>query len=284
MVNSAENKGVRGPAGDVVQVLRASSCDPECESFDGVHYKGTVLSDAQLALQALRNAAKASGDFDDEALFHNFGGSAVSPEILEWASDTHGSLQTLFCDTWSDCVDALNVQAHERGLSTEQLLAKQYKGADIQTVARHLAINRHNFSCGLDSMAHANKGAVGARLEFVDGVSISGLSIENIENTAELAHPLCQRQGQEYLGADARGMSIAVAKNIELGQDVRVHSIRSERGNAYGIEVRESTGGMDFRADIRNVEGKQGSLEVAMQSDNYAKGTYFLRKELPPVA
>merc|ERR1719326_2229186 len=115
-------------------------------------------------------------------------------------------------------------------------------------------------------MAHANKGAVGARLEFVDGVSISDLSISDVENVAEDAHMVCQRQGSEYLGADARGVSISVSKNINLGHGISVQNVKSARGQAYGIEVRDATGGLDFQADITNVTGKQGSTELTLLS------------------
>jgi hypothetical protein len=278
MVNSADSVGVRGPAGDVVQLLRTSSCDPACDSLLGVAYEGNVLTDAQIALQVLKNAAQKQLNMSDQELFTYFGGTAIPEVVVNWASEWHGSLASLFCTTRTQCIEALKFEAEQRGKSLKWLLDSKYNATSLVEAARHLANQHLSFVCGKDSMAHANKGAVGVRMEFVNGISISNLSISDIENVAQDAHSICQAKGDAYLGSDARGVTISVAKNIELGQGISVDGIKSGNGKAFGIEVREATGGMDFAADVTHVHGNEGSMELAVLSDEYVSGKYVLKK------
>mmetsp|Transcript_110692 Transcript_110692/g.180543 ORF Transcript_110692/g.180543 Transcript_110692/m.180543 type:complete len:507 (+) Transcript_110692:115-1635(+) len=285
MANSPDDVGIRGPAGDVVQLLRASSYEEGSSTLQGVHYRGTLLSDAQLALQTLKNIAHANSDLDESTLFEYFGAVAIPNEILAWASDGLGSLQRIFCKTHRECVQSLFQEATRRGVSIRDLMKLEFNGMPWFKAARQLARNHFKLSCGLDAMAHANKGAVGARFEFVDGVSISGLRVDNIENVAPAAHPICRGMpaddvnvDEPYLGADSRGIVITVSKNIELGSGIEIDGIRSINGRAFGIDIREATLGMQVEASVQNVTGRSGSMEMALGADKYASGKYTLHK------
>lgn len=129
-------------------------------------------------------------------------------------------------------------------------------------------------------MAHVNKGAVGVRLEFVDGVSAAGLSVSGIENVGEDQHAICQQQGLAYSGADARGITMTVAKNIDLQRDILVDGVGSSNGQAFGIEVRKAAEGMNFEADIEHVRGKVGSMDLAALSTEHASSKYVMKKVL----
>merc|ERR1711871_628378 len=138
MVNSADGIGVRGPAGDVVQLLRESSCDEECETLKGVHYEGSVLSDAQLALQVLKNAAQAQFSMQADDLFKYFGGISIPEAVLKWAGEWKGSLQNLFCSSRRQCAEALQFDAENRGITVARLLKRKYYGKTLADAAHDL--------------------------------------------------------------------------------------------------------------------------------------------------
>jgi len=212
--------------------------------------------------------------------------------VIDWAADPKGNLQSLFCNSHKQCADTLRLEIKDRGMSEANMLQSRFNGSSMFQAAKQLATNHLSLSCGLDSMAHFNKGAVGARLEFVDGVSVAGLTVSDISNTAPEAHAMCQGMPEEdlkvsinqhdpYIGADARGICITVAKNIDLESGVLVEEIQSSNGKSVGIELREATGGMGFKAKVQGVKGKFGSMELALLADEYSKGTYELKKVLP---
>jgi len=278
IASSPEGVGVRGPAGDVVQLLRASSCDSECKSLNGVRYDGTVLSDAQMALQILKNAVRAALGLNESTLFMYFGGTAIPQRVLDWAAGRTMNLGLLFCSSEQECAQALEMEANMRSTSSEALLIAEFGGEDLHEAAAHVAMDHFSLSCGGDAMAHSNKGAVGIRFEFLDGVSVADLQINGVANVGHMIQPLCRTKGGNYIGADARGISIAVAKDIQLNTDVSVDSIHADNGEAYGIDVREATTGISVSANIHNVSGSDASMEIAMRADEYTVGRYSLQK------
>jgi len=158
------------------------------------------------------------------------------------------------------------------------LLIAEFGGEDLHEAAAHVAMDHFSLSCGGDAMAHSNKGAVGIRFEFLDGVSVADLQINGVANVGHMIQPLCRTKGGNYIGADARGISIAVAKDIQLNTDVSVDSIHADNGEAYGIDVREATTGISVSANIHNVSGSDASMEIAMRADEYTVGRYSLQK------
>lgn len=274
------DKPVLGPAGDLVQLLRVSSCRGTCSSLEGASYEGSVLSDAQLALAVLKNAAIAQLKMSEDEAFQYFGGINMPQVVLDWAADDKGSLDTFFCASAAECTTSLQKDAANRGVDVGQLLQTRFGGQTLEAAAAALASNPLSLGCQFDAMAHLNKGAVGLRLEFVDGVSVSNTNIQSIENVGQPAQAMCQQKGAPYLGADARGVSMSVAKDIELGEGVNVASVRSGDGFAYGVEVRGATGNIGMKASITHVEGQKGSHEIVGLSDPYNAGGWELRKTL----
>jgi hypothetical protein len=250
----------------------------DCSSLNGVQYKGTVLSDAQMALQTLHNVVQAARGMDESDLFMYFGGTAIPQRVLDWAAGRTMNLGLLFCNSQPECADALELEAQMHWTSTERLLRARFDGAPLQEAAKLLAQDHFTLSCGLDAMAHANKGAVGTRLEFLDGVSVAKFHIKDIENIGHVAQPLCRNTSDAYLGAQSRGISVAVARNVQLDTDVSIESIKTHHGEAYGIDVREATTGISVEAEIRNVSGSDGSMELATRSDSYVSSRYSLKK------
>ncbi|CAE8641398.1 unnamed protein product [Polarella glacialis] len=275
VVVSANGSTVRGPAGDVVQLLRAASCGGprrlkyraggSCVSpsaLERARYVGTVLSDAQIAFQVLRNHFAADSKMSSDDLFKYFGGVAVPPQIIDWAAAKKGKLSGLFTPG---------------GLGPSR--------------------PAFTLSCNEDAMAHVNKGAVGLRLEFVDGVALSDVTVSDIENEGHELNPICalvhslqqaymlETVGETmldddmgYLGADARGIVTAVAKNINVGSHLKIVNIKSEHGAAYGADLREATGLLSLQMEVENVTGRLGSAEVMARPDPFGGNVYRLVK------
>lgn len=248
---------VTGPAGDVVQIFRSSSCaapgsasrrNVSCmKPFEGVRYIGNALVDAQLALQALRNEAEKILSKDELLLF--FGGTHVPQSVLDWASGDFGTLEQLF------------------------------RPEDPDTA--------FSVDCGGDGMSHVNKGAVGIRLEFVEGVFLNDVSVRNIENIGVPGSDTCSSVNQTqswritspgYLGADSRGISAAVSKDIGAAS-VTVTNVRSTSGRAFGIDLRQSLGGVVMAPKVSRVQGLEGSAEVSSGPLADAGSSYLLARD-----
>merc|ERR1719203_1233429 len=132
-------------------------------------------------------------------------------------------------------------------------------------------------------MAHVNKGAVGIRLEFLNGVSLSRVSVSDIQNLAPQAHPLCRPTGavlgvSEYFGTDSRGIVISVSTGVELVENISVNRVRARRGRAYGVQLRTATGETKLKADVADVQGLDGSMEISMLPDEHGSGKYAVEK------
>merc|ERR1719506_3285642 len=97
----------------------------------------------------------------DDEVFQYFGGLAIPDSVLKWAGDWRGNLENVLCSSYQQCVEALQFDAQNRGITILQLLRRKFNGTtSLSETAQQLARDHLSFSCGLDAMAHSNKGAI----------------------------------------------------------------------------------------------------------------------------
>lgn len=98
-------------------------------------------------------------------------------------------------------------------------------------------LHRHQYEqkCLGDAMDHTNKGAVGARIEFVKGVRLDGVRILNVANHG-VSDPKCRPREQSYSGAHARGLCTRYMQDATM-ETVIVHDIKSASGSALGWDM-----------------------------------------------
>merc|ERR1711972_1235997 len=99
----------------------------------------------------MRNELAAQG-WGAEELFQHFGAISIPKEVEDWAANSVGDLSSMF-------------------------VADQKTGL------------RFSLDCDKDSMSHANKGAVGIRLEFVTDVDLSQVQVWDVENVGLSRNP-----------------------------------------------------------------------------------------------
>merc|ERR1712110_104837 len=262
----------------------------------GVSYVGTVLSDAQIAMQVLQNKLLANHGWSDVELFEYFGGIAIPEAIIEWASKSDGDLSQLFA------IPALTPFAYSPSVAANTTIASTTLTMTPNSTAHGRQV--YSVSCGLDSMAHVNKGIVGIRLEFLDGVYMSNVHVSNFENTGLEGSAICHAltgseepsahappvengtgelaiasKGQaEYLGADVRGIELAVSNNMLAEGGVSVMDLRTSRGRAYGVDVRESTEQLNINVNVKRLIGGLGGADFVALPDPSGAGTYRIQK------
>lgn len=183
-----------GPAGDVFPLTKVWNKD----TFE---YVGNHLSDAQLAMGALKEAAaswKAVTPITWEDAKYFFGALNLPTAIQDWAAGSMSSSE---------------VQAWKNSLVKE--------GA---------------FKCDGDAMTHINKGVVGVRLEFQDGVKVENVKVEGLINIGKEDAKWCKCSG--YKGNDIRGVALVHVKNIdEKGFNVVADSLNAPNGAATPIAM-----------------------------------------------
>lgn len=243
--NAPMGRKVVGPAGDVIQLLHASTCaktsPPKLQCswpLGDVKYVGNVLSDAQFALQTLEEAAEKSMKLTKEEAFMYFGSMHIPQIVRNWAAGTVDSLQQIF----------------EEG--------------------------KFSLTCSGDSMAHFNKGAVGIRLEFVEGAFLQDVYVRDLENHGSKASDICaaaNANGVPYLGADARGIVVSVSRNVG-GARVEVEGIRALSGKAFGVDLRHATERIGLSVKVNNVQGLPGSAAVSGSQGSSVPDTYQILK------
>merc|ERR1712054_232251 len=116
-------------------------------------------------------------------------------------------------------------------------------------------------------MGHANKGAVGVRLEAVGSVHLHGVTIQGLNNLGErgISHLKCRQEpGGDFQGADARGVSISNVAYLDASQ-VYISDLQSSSGLAMGIEARRGDQDIHFsQLSISRLCGANGDLRNAM--------------------
>lgn len=93
-----------------------------------------------------------------------------------------------------------------------------------------------NYICHKDSMGHHNKGIVGVRLNSMDGVKMSHVTIENLESTGSTRKPECEGTGT-YKGNDVRGITAILTPEFKPSKVV-IHNLTARHGCVYGMEAR----------------------------------------------
>ena len=205
---SNESTAVRGPVG---ALLRLVDNDNRLRLFaDDGSYTGNALADTQVALM------DAALDIANTTLRRSLFGTLHGPEpVVRW----------------------------RRGELTLQQLVSEHG---------------YRYWRNGDTMLHVNKGATGIRIDGARNVCLDRVRIEGVSNTGlpgiihrlpgetsdeaaayvsaeDGGHPLQGRQ-YGYMGADARGLSIAGSAGVYLRQ-VRVERVHSYRGFARGIDI-----------------------------------------------
>jgi len=180
-----------GPAGDVFTVTRLWNK----ETFV---YEGNTLSDAQVAMAVLKDAASAGrGDHPltwTEAKYF-FGAVNIPAAVQSWASG---------------------------GMSQSE--AKAWKDTLVQD---------GSFQCFGDAMSHFNKGVVGMRLEFQELAEMSEVKIANLSNTGKHNARYCTQAS--YKGGDVRGVSV---RHTWLpGVSVDDASLEAPHGNVMSVST-----------------------------------------------
>lgn len=224
---------VRGPAGDVLRVRDNEGLVQLYgggDGGDGPYNGGNALSRAQAALMAAALAVP-----DEARRVKLFGTVNGGEPVVRWLSGDAGvTLRSLVRDhgyTW------------------------QRNG---------------------DAMFHVNKGIVGVRLDGVRGACLHRVAVRDTVNygSAGLTHALPgevndteaayttgldgghpgQARQYGYLGADARGLSLAATQDVYLVQ-VTVDGVHANTGNARAIDTFNYANGTRYgqRCAVRNV-------------------------------
>jgi hypothetical protein len=105
-------------------------------------------------------------------------------------------------------------------------------------------------------MFHANKGAIGIRIEFVADVLLESVQVLDVDNTANAGHWLCgekfrlpatdelveprQLDSGGDRGADVRGITLSKVDGVVF-KGVRVEQLTSLEGAVQGIELHGDT-------------------------------------------
>jgi len=101
-----------------------------------------------------------------------------------------------------------------------------------------------NFICGGDAMSHHNKGVVGLRVEFVQGVKVSNIKMSGLHNYG-LPSPHkaqhCEQSDDRYQGSDVWAMTTTLTDldidNLVGEVAVDVESCHSEEGQVHDTPV-----------------------------------------------
>jgi len=234
----------------------------------------------------------ANHGWSDVELFQYFGGIAIPEAIIDWASKSDGDLSQLFA------ISALTPPAYSPSAAATVPIATTTMTMTPSSTAHGRQV--YSVSCGLDAMAHVNKGIVGIRLEFLDGVYMSDVQVSNFENTGLEESAICRalteseeparplengtelalvNKGQAvYLGADVRGIELAVSTNMFAEGGVSVMDMRTLRGKAYGVDVRETTDQLNINVNVKRLVGGLGGADFVALPDPSGAGTYRIQK------
>jgi len=173
---------------------------PQIWNKDTYAYVGNPLSDAQVALAVLKDAVsswKAAQPITWSEAKYYFGNVNVPMEVQDWAGGKLSSNEA-------------------------------FKDSLVKEKA---------FKCDGDAMTHHNKGAVGLRLEFQDGLDISNVKIESLMNVGKKdAEPYCD--AQQYIGNDVRGVHLTHCKGFNKDQvEVVEASLNAPNGAVIPIAM-----------------------------------------------
>lgn len=105
--------------------------------------------------------------------------------------------------------------------------------------------------CSQDCMAHANKGVIGLRLEFIQDLELREVDIYDLVNEgarSKFMPDVCAGTSaypnvvglDEYKGSDVRGIVLTAADDVfsKRNNPTSIHDLFSHAGNAYGLEIR----------------------------------------------
>jgi len=216
MTRIVQGSQIMGPAGDVF--------DFELVKDENGHYAGTVLSDAQLAVNAFKEHLMASIGATDTELLYYFGASHVSSQVWAWVSQASvGASVTTnhYCEDESDVVSCDFKPFGAEGMTVSATCKCFIKPID-------------DFSCFGDAMSHANKGAIGLFLNHMSDGTFSGVTVRNIANVGYLNANSVEDGGDapvkvcqtpdDYNGPDARGVALVNSPNVECGDGIAVEN------------------------------------------------------------
>lgn len=97
-----------------------------------------------------------------------------------------------------------------------------------------------NIHCGSDIMEHKNKGVMGMRLDNIENVNITNITIRNLINYSPLPTILCQKN---TIGTNSTNIKGIVLINTDItiyGKNI-INNIESHNGNSMGIHLLEDS-------------------------------------------
>jgi hypothetical protein len=186
-----------GPAGDVFQLT-------QLWDKENYAYVGNPLSDAQVALAALKDAVSEWSVVQPitwaDAQYY-FGKVNLPKDVQDWAA---GRLSSSEVEAW-----------------------------------RASLMKEGAFKCDGDAMSHHNKGVVGLRLEFQDEVEAANVKIESLINVGKTdAAPYCR--ARNYKGNNVLGLHVSHCKNLQkAGIEVVEGSLNAPNGAATATSLIE---------------------------------------------
>ena len=118
-----------------------------------------------------------------------------------------------------------------------------------------------------------NKGVVGLRFEYVNGLKLRNVSVSDVTNRASFDKALCHSHApgklDSFMGGDARGLAIAESADVRM-QGVSIEGVHADgtKGNAVGFEEFGKVSHKKWQLRIRDVVSKS----VGGNSKSFACG------------
>lgn len=147
-------------------------------------------------------------------------------------------------------------QQQFKPLNIPDNLVQWYNGTDpsVYNLTQYVVDSVYHWTRNSDSQDHTAKGVIGIRMDGVEKACLSQVKVETVTNLGERTlmenlpgeenwlyfgaedggHPKQSPQGG-YMGADARGISLAATKSIYMNR-VSVNKVQSIYGWAHGID------------------------------------------------
>ncbi|USO02422.1 MAG: hypothetical protein H6850_00260 [Alphaproteobacteria bacterium] len=206
-----------GASNEVIQFFNTFDCGFGIRNSDGT-YQGTVVSEVQFRLQALKNSL-------GEEYHKYFGSLNIDEDLVNWALQGDDKLVLMPCENKAVL------------MKTKKEFLVRYQG---------------------DGMHHVIKGFLAIRVEGVENVLLEDISVICIENKAELSCPNMPYSGPKDGGHDGqsamvgsfngqiRAIHFSAVDNVTLNK-VTVKGARSDYGSVYGIMFQNKCTGMYIR-------------------------------------